>query len=176
MKEILSNDYQTVLSEKRSIDINGTLHEYEKIEIEANDGVIVILASSGGLFFEDHTRINGNSLEFLRGYLENNETAISGAKRESLEELNINKDDIIDTSFIGKVYPDNAFIKQTIYVVLIQLKSSIKNVKLQKNEGVNNLVWYDKQEILEKINNNKISDSFTLSAYMLLLAKKAVTN
>lgn len=173
MKKILSNDYQTVLSEKKSIDINGTSHEYEKIEIEANDGVVVILASSGGLFFEDHTRINGSSLEFLRGYLENNEKAISGAKRESLEELNINQDDIIDTSFIGKVYPDNSFIRQTIYVVLIQLKSSIKNVELQKSEGINNLEWYDKQEILKKINNNKISDSFTLSAYMLLLAKKS---
>lgn len=39
MKEIFSNDYQTVLSEKRPVDINVTLHEYEKIEIEANDGV-----------------------------------------------------------------------------------------------------------------------------------------
>lgn len=172
MKKILSNDYQKIFSEKRSFEVDGKIHEYEKIEIEANDGVVAILASSGGLFFEDHKRINGNSLEFLRGYLEKDETPIAGAKRESLEELNINENDIVDCSFIGKVYPDNAFIKQTIYVVLIQLKSSIKEVKLQSNEGVDNLLWYDQQEILEKINHNKVSDSFTLCAYMLLLAKK----
>lgn len=52
MKKILSNDYQKIFSEKRSFEVDGKIHEYEKIEIEANDGVVAILASSGGLFLK----------------------------------------------------------------------------------------------------------------------------
>lgn len=152
-KIILHNDYQKVYA----IDCGA----YEKLHIDSNDGVVVVLAAVGGYYFINHIRNDINSLEFVRGFVEDNETPEQAALREIKEELNIQQDNIFDTKYINYVHSDNAISLQKIHIFLIQLKNDL-DLRPQLEENVLNWEWINKQDLPEVKQN--IHDALTLSA------------
>lgn len=160
-KIILKNKYQTVKSVEMS--------DYQQVHIDSNDGVVVALTISGGYYIVNHLRNNEKSLEFVRGYIEQNESPEEAGLREVSEELNILKLDVHSVKVCGWATPDNGLLSQKVYFVLIQLQFK-PNLIVDTNEDVLNVKWVDNYEISELVKNNKISDMFTL-AFLAKLQK-----
>lgn len=152
-KLILENDYQKVYA------IN--CGAYQKLTIESNDGVVIVLEAVGGYYFINHKRTESTSLEFLRGFVENNEKPVEAALREIKEELNIKKENIFYTNYLNYVQSDNAVTDQKIHIFLVQLKNNI-NLIPQKEENVLNYEWISHDDL--KNRKDEIHDALTLAA------------
>lgn len=153
-KEILRNEYQIVTSENKDT--------FQKLHIQSNDGVVIAIQYSNGYFLVNHNRQFKNSLEFVRGYMETNETPTHAALREIREELNVLPIDISDIISYGTANPDNELFTQTINFILVNLKTKPK-FKLQSNEGIYSVVWLSKNDLQKKVKQNEVTDMFTLS-------------
>lgn len=156
-KLILKNDYQKVYA------IN--CDAYQKLNIESNDGVVIALAFVGGYYLINHKRTGSTSLEFIRGFVENNEKPVDAALREIEEELNIKEKNIFHTNYLNYVQSDNALTDQKIHIFLVQLKNNI-NLIPQKEEDVLNYEWISHDDL--KNRKGEIHDALTLSALEML--------
>lgn len=165
-KLLIQNDYQKFYQEK--------LPKYTKVTYTSNPGVVAILTVTGGLFFIDQAsrETSQPSFEFIRGFVEDNENPRDAAIREIQEELGIEltPSRLHDVTEIGIIHPDNALTNQIIYIELVQLKNSDSNVHLQKDEGIINYHWLDKDDLKDALSN--ITDSFTLAALAKLQLSK----
>jgi len=163
-KELLiENDYQQFFVEK--------MPTYDKVTYDANDGVVVIPTVVGRYCFIDQVSRESvpHSLELIRGFIENDESPVEAALRELNEEIGIT----VDQTSIDSVreFPsfsaNSELTTQKIHVVLVQLRSSPKHIKLETQEGVDNIHWIEKCQLRYII--DEITDGVTLSA--LLKAK-----
>ena len=165
-KLLVQNDYQKFYQEK--------LPTYTKVTYTSIPGVIAILSVTGGLFFIEQAsrETDQPSFEFIRGFIEDNEKPSDAAVREVEEEMGIEltPSSLHNVTEIGIMHPDNALTNQTIYIELVQLKNSDSNVHLQKDEGVIDYHWLNKDDLKDALPN--ITDSFTLAALAKLELSK----
>lgn len=158
----LENDYQQFLT-KKGVAPDG--HQYLAVKIHCKrDGVIVAIATVGGYLFVKHNRLSGESLEFVRGYCEKDETPIASAKREAIEELGIKAKNITTAVDFGTIYADNAYIDQKVHVVLLEVQTDQSKYHVQKEEQVIEPVWYSRDDVNDPDFIKHLSDGYTLSA------------
>ena len=107
---------------------------------------------------EQATARSNNTLAIPGGHVLAGEDGLTGLKRELKEELNLENLNIkhIDTI----IYPYNKYI---FNIYLIEDEIDIDNLVYDTNEVVN-INWYTKEEILNKIKEEKINKGY---AYIL---------
>lgn len=160
-KLLFENDYTKYFKQDKG--------NYSTLRFDSNDGVVVLLSTVGGYILVNHERLNGMSLETVRGFLEDNEEPVTGAEREVKEELGLTDEDIAYSTYLGYGITDNAVTTQKIHYVIIQLSNSInEKISLQTEEGVVGYKWVDREDIVDLIKDNTIIDNFTLSAFAKL--------
>lgn len=111
--------------------------------------------------------IDKNSLEFVRGYSDNDENFVDSAKRELKEETGIKYNDMLESNLLGSFYVNSANILSEIPVIYIKVKNNSFTTP-QIDEHIDQIIWKDSLEIKNMIKNAEIKDSFTLNAYLLL--------
>ena len=102
----------------------------------------------------------------VRGFgdLVDNNNSETG-KRELIEE--IGNCEILNSKKIGVLYQNTTFYENPVGLVLIDVDVHNKKItthQLNHAEGIFDFQFFDKREILEMIKNEKIEDTFTLSA------------
>lgn len=132
-------------------------------------GVVAVTKYQDRFLLIDIERIfvGGRRLEFVRGFKKDYETPIQAAIREVKEEINC---EVKDVQYLGKVEPDSGIIENNIDVVLLNI-SHLEQVQPNQNEDIRRVVILSQQELLDKIKQQEIIDSYTLSAFMLYLTK-----
>lgn len=90
------------------------------------------------------------------------EDNIATAKREMIEEIGNCR--IRDSKKIGSLYQNTSFYENPVGLVLIDVDEVEKQVR--QEEGVMDFKFYAKKELLAMIREDKIEDTFTLSAIL----------
>ena len=117
-----------------------------------------LVKNNNKYLLEEATIQSNNTIAIPGGHLLAGEDGLTGLKRELKEELNLEKQNIkhIDTI----IYPYNNYI---FNICLIEDKIDINNIQYDSNE-INNINWYSKKEIFNKIKEGKINKGY---AYIL---------
>ena len=130
---------------------------------EIPDGCYVMMSyalikNNDKYLLEQATARSNNTLAIPGGHVLAGEDGLTGLKRELKEELNLENLNIkhIDTI----IYPYNKYI---FNIYLIEDEIDIDNLVYDTNEVVN-INWYTKEEILNKIKEEKINKGY---AYIL---------
>lgn len=155
-KKIYQNKYLTV-----SVD-----EDVVRITQKIGGVVIVPMSLDGDLIFIRHKRHNGVNVELPRGFLEESETHIEGAKRELFEEMSLQS---VSEFELGQIYTDSGLIEDNIKCVQCNI-DNISTLQLNKSEGVLEYIKVSKDEAIKLVTERKIVDSFSLSALMLITA------
>lgn len=98
----------------------------------------------------------------------NDEDNIATAKREMIEEIGSCK--IIDSKKIGSLYQNTTFYENPVGLVLLDVEEV--RTQVNREEGVMDFKFYSKGELLKMIREDKIEDTFTLSAIMKYFARE----
>lgn len=96
----------------------------------------------------------------------NDEDNVATAKREMIEEIGNCK--IRDSKKIGSLYQNTSFYEIPVGLVLVDVEEVERQVR--QEEGVLDFKFYSKEELLTMIREDKIEDTFTLSALMKYFA------
>lgn len=166
---LFKNDYMKIT----------TNHDMPVVE-QKSGGVVILPMIADQFVFLEIKRVDGNHhLELPRGYREKSDVnSIFAAERELYEELSIDATNVQFSKVnLGKVMPDSGFIKSDVEVVMIQLNTKPENIKLQKAEHIKGYQILTEAEVQEKVQNNQITDSFSLAAlykYQVLKQRNVV--
>lgn len=107
-----------------------------------------------------------------RGFADpNDEDNLATAKREMIEEVGNCK--IISSKKIGNLYSNTTFFENPIGLALLDVEEAETHV-VQKEEGIVDFKFYSKEEILKMIREDKVEDTFTLSAIMRYFALEGI--
>jgi hypothetical protein len=94
------------------------------------------------------------------------EDNLATAKREMIEEIGHCK--VVRSKKIGKLYQNTTFYENPVGLVLLDVEEVETNTS--QEEGIMDFKFYSKEDILKMIGENKIEDTFTLSALMKFFA------
>lgn len=157
-RKLITNKYQTFYEDSEN--------DYHRVTFDSNDGVVVVASTVGGVLFIQHDgRLTGShSLELIRGYIENGETAVKAAIREFTEESGLQYDvshiaNIVD---YGDFSIDSALTNQRIHVIGIELAHTNATYRPQAEEKITSVQWIKKDKISDALAG--ISDGITLAA------------
>ena len=130
---------------------------------EIPDGCYVMMSyalikNNDKYLLEQATARSNNTLAIPGGHVLAGEDGLTGLKRELKEELNLEKINIKHLDTI--IYPYNSYI---FNIYLIEDEIDIDSIKYDTSEVVN-INWYSKEEILNKIKENKVNKGY---AYIL---------
>lgn len=96
----------------------------------------------------------------------NDENNIATAKREMIEEIGHCK--VKDGKKIGSLYQNTTFYENPVGLVLLDVEELETNTN--QEEGVMDFKFYSKEELHKMIREDRIEDTFTLSALMKYFA------
>lgn len=134
---------------------------------QKNGGVVIIPTYENKYAIIQHSR-NGEVLyEFPRGFLDSGETHLTGGERELKEELNLESS---NSHLLGQLLTDSGLISDNIQAILCEV-DDISHLSLQINEGIMGCKFHSREEIFDMIKQDLIKDNFTLSSFLLLIAK-----
>ncbi|MBK9924391.1 MAG: NUDIX hydrolase [Anaerolineales bacterium] len=103
-----------------------------------------------------------------RGFADpNDEDNLATAKREMIEEIGNCK--VINSKKIGNLYSNTTFFENPVGLALLDVEEAETHV-VQEEEGITDFKFYSKEEILKMIREDKVEDTFTLSALMRYFA------
>ena len=117
-----------------------------------------IIKNNGKYLLEQATTRSNNTLAIPGGHVLAGEDGLTGLKRELKEELNLENIKIKHLDTI--IYPYNSYI---FNIYLIEDEIDIDSIEYDTNE-VLNINWYSKEEIINKIKDEKINRGY---AYIL---------
>lgn len=117
-----------------------------------------LIKNNDKYLLEQATARSNNTLAIPGGHVLAGEDGVTGLKRELKEELNLENVNIRHVDTI--IYPYNSYIFNIYY---IEDEININNIKYDTSEVVN-INWYSKEEILNKIKENKVNKGY---AYIL---------
>lgn len=156
-RELITNKYQTFYENSEN--------DYH-VTFDSNDGVVVVASTVGGILFIQHDgRLTGtNSLELIRGYIENGETPVKAAIREFTEESGLQYDvsNIANIVDYGDFSIDSALTNQRIHVIGIELAHTDATYRPQVAEKITSVQWIKKDEVSKALAG--VSDGITLAA------------
>jgi len=96
----------------------------------------------------------------------NDEDNIASAKREMIEEISNCK--VVDSKRIGNLYSNTTFFENPVGLALLDVEEV--ETQVSQEEGIVDFKFYSKEEILKMIREDKVEDTFTLSALMRYFA------
>jgi hypothetical protein len=96
----------------------------------------------------------------------NDEDNLATAKREMIEE--IGKCKVIHSKRVGNLYSNTTFFESPVGLVLLDVE--VTQTQISREEGIVDFKFYSKAELLRMIQEDKIEDTFTLSALMRYFA------
>lgn len=164
-REIIhSNNWYNVFKDDIINTHTNMKYEYYTISFNSDSVCAVIRNKEKKILFVTAYRYPDNnlSLEIPAGSVEQNEDIIKAAIRECKEETGYN---VQVNEKIFRFKPNNGVSNQNSHILFGYLKDEIQD-DFDKNE-VNKILWLSKEEILDKIKNNEITDGFTLSALFI---------
>lgn len=131
-------------------------------------GVVAVATLTDGRFILlNNYRFNVTSwsLEFPRGGKDPKTSILNMLKKELSEE--IGAEVIGEPIKIGEVFPDSGFLasKVDVFKATVELTGEVSH---EVTEAIKNLVFLTKEELIEKVKQGEIKDSYTLSALTLL--------
>lgn len=140
--------------------------------VEPMGGVVVVARNpEGGLYLHRVYRYAADvfSLEFIRGFAEENETPRAAALRELSEEANFVGDVVGDGEILGYVRPNATLLSSRIPILLIDV-SDMGPSGVDPDEAPRGGRWYSEAEVRSLVRRSRIEDGFTLAALSLLNA------
>ncbi len=164
-REIIhSNNWYNVFKDDIINTHTNMKYEYYTISFNSDSVCAVIRNKEKKILFVTAYRYPDNnlSLEIPAGSVEQNEDIIKAAIRECKEETGYN---VQVNEKIFRFKPNNGVSSQNSHILFGYLKDEIQD-DFDKNE-VNKIIWLSKEEILDKIKNNEITDGFTLAALFI---------
>ncbi|MBC7879146.1 MAG: NUDIX domain-containing protein [Anaerolineales bacterium] len=96
----------------------------------------------------------------------NDEDNIATAKRETIEE--IGQCEVISSRKIGSLYQNTTFFENPVGLVLLDVE--VITSKMSQEEGILDFKFFNIDEIKNMVREDKIEDTFTLSALMRYFA------
>ena len=102
-----------------------------------------------------------------RGFADpNDEDNLATAKREMIEEIGNCK--VVESKKIGSLYSNTTFFENPVGLALLDVEEV--ETQVSQEEGIVDFKFYSKEEILKMIREDKVEDTFTLSALMRYFA------
>jgi ADP-ribose pyrophosphatase len=144
-------------------DKNDKVFAYERI-LNTNAGGSVILTMHNGnyvLLKQYRHALRKFQYAFPRGFAELNITGEKNARKEASEELNSQTDNY---TFLGKVVADSGLEGNYVDVYKCDI---VDEVLASNTEGITGAIEVSECELKNMIQNNEITDGFTLSALAL---------
>ena len=117
-----------------------------------------LIKNNDKYLLEQATSRSNNTLAIPGGHVLADEDGLTGLKRELKEELNLENLNIKHLDTI--IYPYNKYI---FNIYIVEDKINIDDIELDSSE-VLNVNWYTKEEIFNKIKDNKVNKGY---AYIL---------
>ena len=144
----------------------GGYFPYERVIPKAGDGVVALTVCSGKYVLLRQYRHAPRTevLSFPRGFAEENFTDKDNVAKELNEELYVKPNDIVSIEMLGRVFPDSGILATcaSVWLVTISRYAAVKN-----HEGILGTEELDEEEFCNYIREGKITDGFTLAAYVL---------
>lgn len=141
------------------------------IFIEALKGGAIIIPITKDkkivLIKEFRSTINQLSIEFPRGFVEEGELSLEGAKRELLEEIGGTAERF---ESLGSVSTNNG-ISNEVVDYYIAWNTTFSYDKLQLEENIIDAIEISLTELMSLIREGKITDSFTLCGTLKFIAE-----
>jgi hypothetical protein len=167
---VIKNESLNVKVERFIISDTQKNNRYDTIGIsESRNNAVVLLVnqfSEIGLIWEWRPLPEKWFWACVRGFsdfADKNNT--DTAKRELIEE--IGNCEIVSSKKIGLLYQNTTFYENPVGLVLVNVRTKeITSYQLSQDEGILDFQFFNKEEILEMIKNERIEDTFTLSALM----------
>ena len=134
-------------------------------------GISVVAKDKKGSFYlvkQWRYPTNKETIEFVAGAIEKNETPLQAAKRELFEELGL-----ISKSwkFLGKYNESNGFCTVEMYPYLAE-NVEVKDESFQDNEEYTEIIKLSEKNLDKHIKSGKITDDLTLATYVKYLIHK----
>lgn len=106
-----------------------------------------------------------------RGFADpNDEDNLATAKREMIEEIGNCK--VVGSKKIGSLYSNTTFFENPVGLALLDVEEV--ETQVSREEGIVDFKFYTKEEILKMIREDKVEDTFTLSALMRYFALEGI--
>ena len=144
------------------------LFTYERLVPAVKDGAVVIVPKYGDkyvLLNQHRHSIRQHQISFPRGFGEKGISSSDNVIKEIEEELGTKASNI---NYIGSVSPDSGISSNIVSIFTCDVEEP--NIEEGK-EGITNIYLLNEAELEEYIKNNRINDSFTLSAYLYIKLK-----
>lgn len=144
----------------------GGYFPYERVIPKAGNGVVALTVCKGKFVLLRQYRHAPRTeiLSFPRGFAEENLMDKDNVAKELNEELLVQPSDIVSTEMLGKVFPDSGILATCASVWLV----TISRYEAEKgHEGILDAVELDEDQFCNYIRDGKITDGFTLAAYVL---------
>lgn len=158
-KEVYNNGFYAVYDEKNIISIKALKGGAIVVPITKDNKLILIKIY--------RNTIKEYSLEFPRGFVENDEDSVNGAKRELLEEIAGTATEFIH---LGSSTTNNG-ISNEVVEYYVSTNTIYDAKKPQKEEGIVDILEFTLSDLIKMISNNEITDSFTIIALSKYLFK-----
>jgi hypothetical protein len=100
----------------------------------------------------------------------NDEDNLATAKRAMIEEIGNCK--VIHSKRVGNLYSNTTFFESPVGLVLLDVEET--EAQVSQEEGIADFEFYSKEELLSMIREDKVEDTFTLSALMRYFALEGV--
>lgn len=162
-KEIHDSDWITLWIDSIYIG-DKYISDYHVVHHKNQSVVILVRKNDSYLFVNALRYITGSvSLELPAGGIEDGETPLEAAMRETLEETGISISNIV---LLNSFYPSNGMSDQIVHIIQADFEGGIEKTQDGETCGVK---WYSKNEIIELIHSNTITDGCTLVALLFTL-------
>ncbi|MBK5241031.1 NUDIX hydrolase [Clostridium sp.] len=158
-KEVYKNGYYRVCDENNIIYIEALKGGAVIVPVTKDKKIILIK--------EFRSRINQLSIEFPRGFVEEGESSLDGAKRELLEEIGGTAERF---ESLGSIATNNG-ISDEMVDYYIAWDTTFSYDKLQSEENIIDAVECSLNELMNLIREGKITDAFTLCATLKFITE-----
>ncbi len=121
-----------------------------------------------------HAPRQNTGWEFPRGFFDERAmTPLLNAHKELWEEMGIQPNEILKTTYLGDVRADAGLSSGKVQIYLTEIILP-KQIVLETEEGIGTYRWVSYEEVAEMIQKEEIMDGFTLSALVKFMVSRQI--